>query len=81
MKSPVRSRTLWVTIPGSALFLIDAAQRFINSGGLENLCAQRSALAGGLLAMAAVLRFYTSEPILKPKEGPEDDRSNPKAPD
>lgn len=67
-KHPVRSRTLWMAIPGSALFLADAAQKFIQSGSLENLCAHRSALAGCLLGLLAFLRFYTTQPLEIPKE-------------
>lgn len=72
MKSPARSRTLWTSAPGSALFLLDAAYGFFSSGGLENVCAQKSALAGGLLALVSILRFYTTQPITKPKEGADD---------
>lgn len=75
MKSPARSRILWSSAPASAMFLADAVHGFLQSGGLESLCAQKSALAGGLLAVIAILRFYTSQPITKPKEGA-DDRSN-----
>ena len=76
-KSPVRSRTLWAAIPGSVLFFADAAHSFLVSGGLESVCAQKSALAGGLLAVTALLRFYTSQPIVvAPKEG-QDDRGDP----
>lgn len=75
-KSPVKSRTLWAAIPCSALFFADAVHSFLSSGGLESVCAQKSALAGGLLALTAILRFYTSQPIVAPKEG-KDDRGDP----
>lgn len=72
-KSPVKSRTLWASIPGAALFFADAVHSFLVSGGLESVCAQKSALAGGLLAITALLRFYTNQPIkLAPKEGQDD---------
>lgn len=62
-KHPLQSRTLWTAIPGSAIFLADAGVRFLQSGALTNLCAQRSALAGGLLAILAFLRFKTTQPL------------------
>ena len=81
MKSPVRSKTLWASVPTAALYLGDAIHLFLQSGTLDNICAQKSALAGGLFAVLAILRFRTHEPITQPKEGLSDDRSDPKAPD
>ena len=68
-KHPIQSRTLWTAIPGASLFLVDAATRFLQSGALTNLCAQRSALAGGLLAIVAILRFRTTQPLGLPPKG------------
>ena len=67
-KLPIHSRTLWSSIPGSLVFLGDALHGFLTSGIVDNVCAQKSALAGGLLALVAFLRFYTSKPITTGKE-------------
>lgn len=65
-KPRAKSKILWANVPAAAFFLLDAAHGFLQSGGLDNLCAQKSALAGGVMALTAILRaWFTKYPLEK----------------
>jgi hypothetical protein len=70
LKSPLKSKIFITNIGGSVIFLLDGINGFLSSGGLDNLCAQKSSLAGGIMIITAFMRYYfTSEPILVKKDG------------
>lgn len=64
MKSPFKSKILLTNASAGLFFILDALNGFMSSGGLDNLCAQKSALAGGIMALTGILRYYfTSEAV------------------
>lgn len=70
MKPAWQSKILHLNAAPAMFFLLDSAQTFLASGTLNNICAQKSALAGGIMGLTAILRmWFTKEQLGKePKD-------------
>lgn len=60
----LKSKIFNVSASGGVIFLLDAAHSFLVSPTLDNLCAQKSALAAGLFLAVSVMRaYFTSDQL------------------
>lgn len=61
-----KSKILVFASIGSVASGLEAFNGFLNSGFVDNVCAQRGAVTAGVLALIGWLRFYSpNEPISK----------------
>lgn len=65
----LKSKIFSVSASGGALFLLDAVHSFLQSPTLDNVCAQKSALAASTLLLVTILRtWFSTEKLSSKKE-------------
>jgi hypothetical protein len=68
MKAAAKSKILWLNVPTAGYFLLDAADQFVHGGGLDSICAKKSAFAAATMTLTAVARrWFTNVPLGKEK--------------
>jgi hypothetical protein len=69
MKPWYLSKISNLNFAAGSLFLADAAERFISTGGLDNLCARKSAIAAGVMFFTSLLRVKYTKVDVGRKDG------------
>lgn len=63
MKSWIKSKIVWLGSAGALLGVADFVIQFLNSGQLNTLCQQKSAISAAISTFIVIFRFSSDEKI------------------